>query len=375
MNKTEPFWILLPTPRRDGVGRMVEDLFSGLSCGQDLGLIPEIVAVEPAPGETTVAAPHSLLSVTRFSPGALVRAVLALRRRQPALVHTHLFRPAFIAWWARRWGSRFRWLHTEHNMGPRRGWSSSRPGRWAHARAQRAADRLVGVAPAVSLRLKGHLLGSGAKISTVVNGVSGPPELLPLPPAEGAAIRCGFLGRLVPEKGLELLFQALDRTAPAAALDIQIAGAGPLERWVETRCRDAVAAGRSCRFLGGVPEAGPFLRQIDLLLLPSRTEGMPRVLLEAMAHGRPVVAAAVGGVPDALGEGEGWLFPSGDADALAARMMELSGAREELARRGAAARRRWAQHFTLDRMVDGYLQLYRELLGGADSAKPNSRTR
>jgi len=86
-----------------------------------------------------------------------------------------------------------------------------------------------------------------------------------------------------------------------------VAGEGPLRAALE-----AEADPRQVSFLGFVPDIGTVLAAADVLALPSRTEGLPMAALEAMAAGLPVVASAVGSLPELLADGAGMLVPPGD---------------------------------------------------------------
>lgn len=162
-------------------------------------------------------------------------------------------------------------------------------------------------------------------------------------------MRILFVGRLVERKGVEYLVRAVEqlrRTRPAV---LTVVGEG---QW-ETKIRDAV---RQCRgeewvtFAGRVPAAE--LRALyagtDVFVLPAvvdskgDTEGLGVVLLEAMRFGRPVVASAVGGIPDIVEDGRtGWLVPAGDVAELAGALDRVA-ADPEAARRVAAAGRSMA---------------------------------
>jgi glycosyltransferase involved in cell wall biosynthesis len=121
-------------------------------------------------------------------------------------------------------------------------------------------------------------------------------------PAEPPLV--GFVGALSPEKRPELAIRAV------AALDgVHLVVAGDGERRAECeRLATELAAGRM-RFLGSVSDVDAVLRGLDVLLLPSATEGGPAVVVEAAAHGVPTVAAAVGGVPELVEGSVGLLLP------------------------------------------------------------------
>ena len=107
---------------------------------------------------------------------------------------------------------------------------------------------------------------------------------------------------------------------------------------------------------------------MDVFVLSTHTEGLPLVILEAMAQGRPVVATEVGGVPEAVADGvTGRLVAPYDADALAAAMHELAGdadLRRRMGEAGAAAAR---ERFTVDRMADEHVALYERVLARTSS--------
>lgn len=126
----------------------------------------------------------------------------------------------------------------------------------------------------------------------------------------------GWVGRLSPEKGVHLFLDAL-AVCTEVAWTAAILGDGP-ETASAVAAVEASGLTDRVRFLGPVPGAGRLLRAFDVLLLTSKTEGTPMVVLEAQSIGVPVIATAVGGVPDLLSNGRGTLVRAGDAAALAA---------------------------------------------------------
>ena len=151
-----------------------------------------------------------------------------------------------------------------------------------------------------------------------------------------------FVGLLAPVKGIETLLHAFAIVAgeqPQARLVLVGSRAGPTARAFERLIQELSLAGR-VDLIGYVPQA-EVARQMSVarvLVLPSLSEGLPRVLLEAQACGTPVIGSAVGGIPESLLDGEtGFLVPPGDAPALAAAIGRmLSG--QEIESMGARAR-------------------------------------
>jgi glycosyltransferase involved in cell wall biosynthesis len=155
----------------------------------------------------------------------------------------------------------------------------------------------------------------------------------------------GFLGAFNESKGLEVLVAASSKLVQRRPLRVALAGDGPLRREIE---RVAMTSGVPVVFLGrlSTSEVPAFLAAVDVLAVPSRDEGLPRVVLEAMAMRVPVVASRVGGIPDAVQEGvSGLLIPPGDEDAFAAALARVLDHPQLAARLGAAGRNRVLEEF------------------------------
>lgn len=170
------------------------------------------------------------------------------------------------------------------------------------------------------------------------------------------------VARLARQKGIDLLLRATARLLEEIpGLCVAVAGDGP-ERLRLERLASELGVGRQVRWLGARPEIAGLLSAADLVAVPSRSEGLPYGVLEALALARPVVAAAVGGIPELLRDGEeGWLVAPGDVEALAAALASALAVPDEMARRAAAGRRRVRESFHARGMAERTAAVYRRL--------------
>lgn len=176
-------------------------------------------------------------------------------------------------------------------------------------------------------------------------------------------------GRLTPRKNVDLLLDAFARATTRVTLAepplLVLLGDGPERAALERRAQAPDLADR-VRFAGFQQDVPRWLGAADLLVLPSRLEGMPNALLEAMAVGLPVLATSIGGCVEAVVPDEsGLLVPPDDVRALEEGLVRLLGDAALRARLGAGAARRVAERFTLDAVAPRYVELYRRLAGGA----------
>jgi glycosyltransferase involved in cell wall biosynthesis len=173
-----------------------------------------------------------------------------------------------------------------------------------------------------------------------------------------------FVGSLIERKGMGILLDALGGLRADGWL-LFVIGSGEERGAYEVVAREKGLDER-VRFLGDLPESEveKALCACDLLVLPSFIEGMPYVVIEAMACSLPVVASCIDGIPEAAPDGEaGILVPPGDADALRAGVARLLGDESSRTRLGATGRRRFERLFTLERHVGEMESLYADLVG------------
>ncbi len=175
----------------------------------------------------------------------------------------------------------------------------------------------------------------------------------------GASARVGYLGRLSPEKGTTELLETARRLAESrSGATLDIAGDGPDRDWLVTSIA-TVIGDDLFNWRGTVADAAAFLRDVDILVVPSHNEGMPYVVLEGMAAGCAVVAFAVGGIPEVISSTDvGILVAPGDVGALTAAVTALAADPERVARIGRAASAHIEARFALAGRLPRLWQAY-----------------
>jgi glycosyltransferase involved in cell wall biosynthesis len=301
------------------------------------------------------------------SVGAIVRLAGALRRLRPDLVQSHGARSNVYTRLAARLAGIGPVVSTVHNA------LGDYPVSAARLGVYRAMDRLtlplttrvLCVARALAVDYPGRAV-------VVSNGID-PDDFDPA--AVGPAARAlrhtlapdggpliGFVGRLTPQKAplaFVALLAGLRRERPGVRG--VIVGDGPLRPEVE-RAVSAHGLGDGCRLLGARGDVAALMAALDVFVLTSVSEGLPLVVLEAMAMERPVVATAVNGVPEIVDDGvTGRLVEPGDAEALSRAVLDTLASGERAQAMGKAGRRRVEACFTASRMVADTAALYRDL--------------
>lgn len=216
---------------------------------------------------------------------------------------------------------------------------------------------------------------AAAGIAVVPNGVELPPPPGAVAKAEARkkiglapeAVLLLFVGRLVPEKDLSLLIDAMARIPAERRPLLWLAGEGPERARIEAT---VAAAGMvdTVRLLGERADTAALMTAADLLVLPSKEEGLSNVLLEGMGAGLPVIATAVGGSPEIVEDGvNGRLLPSGDARALADAINALTHDAEARHRLGHAARRHAESRYAISAMVEATADIYDRCVQGVEA--------
>lgn len=244
---------------------------------------------------------------------------------------------------------------------------------WRHRTANRLVNRFADSITVVSHAVKSSVIEKeGAdpkKVRVIPNGVEVPENGLPRDVArDSARSRLGLHGS-GPVVGCVANFNrykdhsTLVKAAQTAVADLPettfvLVGDGPLRATIEEQVH-TVGLDANFVFTGTIPDTSRAMSAFDLFVLPSLEEGMPNVVLEAMAAGLPVVATAVGGTPEVVVDGKtGLLVPPRSSASLAAAMLELTRDRRRAGQMGVEGRMRIASEFSLERMIDAIQDLY-----------------
>jgi glycosyltransferase involved in cell wall biosynthesis len=378
---------------RGGPLRQLQALVPGLA---RLGAAGPVWVGEPEPTEEDASAELAALGATIERVPGLERGIHPARDRRawrwmvarladlrPDVVHTHMGKAGALGRLAARRAGVPVVVHTLHGHHFDAPFPRGRLACAAERRLGKVTTALVCLSPRqrddVVLRFR---VAPPEKAVVVGPGIDGERLLASVDPARVAEIRERFasggrtlllwLGRFVEAKNPHLALAACAVAADALdapRLHLVMAGDGPQRASVEEAARAAEPA--LATLVGPVPDPGSWIAAADALLLSSVREGTPIAVLEAHALGRPVVATAVGGVPDLVRDGEtGLLVPSGDVRALSGAVARLVGDPSLRRRLGERAAAEAPARFGAERLAADTLALYRRLRAGAAGTPP-----
>jgi glycosyltransferase involved in cell wall biosynthesis len=203
-----------------------------------------------------------------------------------------------------------------------------------------------------------------AQIHRIPNGVDVPP---PAPPGtQTRVLRFVYLGRLDPEKSLDLMLRGFARAKAAGRASLTLVGDGE-DRATLERLAGELGLRETVTFSGVVRDVSQALRAADVFVSTSVSEGMSNALLEAMSFGLPPLVSRVSGVRDMVDDDRsGLLFEPNDVDAFARRLedvLALTQSRRQAI--GRQARETIEQRFGIDRVAARHVEVYRKLVAGA----------
>jgi glycosyltransferase involved in cell wall biosynthesis len=282
-------------------------------------------------------------------------------RTNADVVHAHGYKADIYCYFALR-GSRVPLVSTCHT------WYDNDLTVSLYGAADRFILRNYAAIVAVSEDVKQRLLKAGVrkeKIHIVRNGIdlrpfdNAAPSLRNLSSQDAPIV--GLIGRLATEKGVDIFLRAAARVlAELPATKFVVIGEGPDREQLEILI-DELQVRNNVFMLGRRDDMPGVYASLDIMVSASRHEGLPMAILEGMASSRPVVATAVGAVPEVVVDGRtGVLVPSENVEALAAKIVALLNNRTQRENLGAAAKRLIEEEFSAERMTTDYLHIYEQ---------------
>jgi glycosyltransferase involved in cell wall biosynthesis len=302
----------------------------------------------------------------KVDPAAWFRLRRHIQSLAPDLVHTWLFAANAYGRSAALAAGVKCVVGGERSVDPWKRWHELAIDRWLARRSRAIVTNSSGVRdfyarhglPAERFRIIPNGVGPAAP-PTVTRA-----ELLAELGLPAGARLIGAVGRLWPQKRMsDLVWSADQLRLLRDDFHLLILGEGPLRERLERYIAQNELEGM-VHLLGERGDVQRLMPHFDVVCLASEYEGMPNVLLEAMAAGVPVVASDIPGNRDVVVQGEtGFLVRMGHAPSYTKHIHKLLEDRDLAARMGAAGRERVAREFSVERMVERHAELYRELLG------------
>ncbi len=364
-----PRVLLVHQPIDGGVGRHVSDLATGLA-----ERAYDVTVCGPAPPKQALAderVHHVTVDLRRsVSPvvdmAALWGLARVIREVRPDIIHAHSSKAGAVTRLAHVLNHRIPVVYTPH-LYSFASYFAHDFERFAYRQVERAlaplADRVVCVCEAEAQLAR--TVGPSDRVRIVYNGIEShdrgkvDPRMVEL--SSSGPVICA-IALLQPRKGIETLIDAtpgvLDGYPQA---QIAIWGDGPSLTTLRNRA-STLGVAHAVHFLGLCEDPLAALRGADVFVHPALAEAFPYVVLEAMSVGAPVVASGVGGVGEAVVDGEsGILIAPGQVPALTKALLEMLADEDQRRRMGAAAQSRCKLRFSLEAMFDGLLGVYGEV--------------
>ena len=281
------------------------------------------------------------------------------RAFQPDVVHTHLYVLRYVLLPALLCRIPVR-VHTVHSVAQKEvDW----PGKLVHWIAFRLGRVVpVSISRQVAQTVK-EVYGDNIHTPIIYNGIPTRRFIFSNKKQRDDRVVLIHIGRFAPPKNHLLLVDAFSLAIEKyPSMELWLVGDGPLRVKVKKKV-EAKGLKEKVRFLGLRDDIPDLLAEASILVLPSDWEGVPLTVLEAMAAGKPVVATAVGGVPELVDEGKtGFLVPPQAPDALAGAILRLARDPELRKRMGEVARKRALERFDIRQTAQAYGELYLKLL-------------
>lgn len=296
-----------------------------------------------------------LNSKRKYSVKTLLKLIRIIRKNNYDIVHVHLFPAQYYGAIGAFFSQHCKFVFTEHSVHNRR--RSSKFFRILDHLSYKAYNKIICVGRLVENELLNHLPNLKGKTSVIYNGIQ------VVPPTEATsnyydAVLVGSLRDAV--KGVDVLLHAVHLLGDKISR-VAVAGDGVLKEELVSM-RDRLGLQGKVEFLGNVDKVGELLEQSKIFVMPSRYEGLPIALLEAMSKKKPIIATNVGGIPEAISDSDnGLLIHPENPEELAQKLELLLHSPDLREKLGNKAYDTIQERFTIEKYMKKVLNEYKQL--------------
>ena len=282
----------------------------------------------------------------------------------PDIFHSHRYKENLLTFLATRFFRNTKLITTQHGLPENQNQSTSLAGKIKSKVnfyvLSHYFHKIIAVSKNINTFFTDILKFSPVKVQTILNGIEISEKFSQKEISDIFII--GSSGRLFPVKDYSLMVEVANLTTYQKNISFTLAGDGPerpnlensIQKYDLNDCFDLV---------GHLDDMDPFYAGLDIYINTSLHEGIPMTILEAMAHGLPIIAPKVGGIPEIIEDGvEGFLIDSRDPQDYAEKCLLLYRDRELWRKMSIAARKKVCNEFSREQMTEQYLECYRELV-------------
>ncbi len=286
--------------------------------------------------------------VRRLSPLDEIRTIFSMRRLynkyKPDIIHLHSSKAGLLG---RVSFPKNKTIYTVHGFDSiRMAYRKFLP---LEKLLQKRCAAIVGVSKYDEENLKKE--GITKNVSTVYNGIYKPQHIgiNPFDRFNDYQYKILCIARLAPPKNHEIFIEVANKLPQCAFI------------WIGNQCEPDFVVPDNVFFIGNISGAGSYTEYADLFMLPSNYEGLPMVIIESLAMGTPVIASSVGGITELLNGKNGWALENDPEKMANAIKNYLSLSDKEKTAIKNNALDTYKNHFTVDNMVSGYLNIYEKI--------------
>lgn len=307
-----------------------------------------------------------IIDENKYSLFRIFGAILSsLAADPPNIIHSHRYKENFLAFLATRFLKNTKLVSTQHGLPENQNQSTSLAWK-SKSKANfyvlsQHFHKVIAVSTGINVFFIDNLKFNPKKVQTIHNGIENIDGFTNNKITDKFVL--GSSGRLFPVKDYSLLVEIASLTTHHENISFTLAGDGPEKVKLEETITQ-LNLNDSFSLRGHLNDMDSFYANLDVYINTSLHEGIPMTILEAMAHGLPIVAPKVGGIPEIVEDGvEGFLIDSRDPKDYADKCLLLCRDKKLWRKMSIAARKKVCSKFSREQMAERYLECYRELVG------------